>query len=140
MTLALVIDTSAVIAILCDEPDAPALRQFMAQADVIIMPASVYLEAGMVLMQRRGDGARAILDDFLRFGQIDIAPLGATEAGLALEAFSRYGKGRGHKAQLNFGDCQSYAVAKARDLPLLFVGEDFAATDLVRVGALARDR
>lgn len=130
MSVALVVDTSAVIAIMCDEPEGAALRRVMARSEIILLPSSAYLEAGIVLLRRYGDGARAMLDDFLKLGQVEIAPLGSTEVSLALGAHARYGKGRGHKAQLNFGDCRTYGVAKARDLPLLFLGADFAATDL----------
>lgn len=139
MTAAFVVDTSAVIAIVCDEPEAAALHRIMAGAEIILLPSSAYLEAGIVLLRRYGDGARAMLDDFLKLGQIEIAPLGPIESGLALEAYARYGKGRGHKAQLNFGDCQTYSVAKSLGLPLLFVGEDFTATDLVDVRSVARE-
>ena len=75
------------------------------------------------------------MDDLLRSGFLRLAPLEVEHAAIAADAALRYGKGSGHKAQLNFGDCFSYAVAKHRDLPLLFVGDDFTHTDIEPAGA-----
>lgn len=115
------------------EPRSGALAtRLAADADRVISVAS-YIEAGTVLAGRRQtDRLRAIddLDTFLSVAGIDLAPIDAMQARLALRARISYGRGMGHGGRLNFGDTFSYALAKARDAPLLFVGNDFAGTDI----------
>lgn len=127
----IVVDSSAVIAILFGEPTAPALlARLQSDPDRIISVAS-YVETGTVLAGRRhADRIRAIddLDAFLAEARIAIAPADASQARLALSARIRFGRGMGHGGRLNFGDAFSYALARARRAALLFVGDDFAST------------
>ncbi len=129
----IVVDASAVIAMLFGEPQSSVLAaRLAADRDRVISVAS-YIEAGTVLAgRRRSDRLLAIddLDTFLSAAGIEIAPTDATQARLALRARIGYGWGMGHGGLLNFGDTFSYALAKARDAPLLFVGNDFAGTDI----------
>ena len=129
----IVVDASAVIAMLFGEPSSGALAaRLAAEADRVISVAS-YIESGTVLAgRRRSDRLQAIgdLDAFLATAGIELAPTDATQARLALRARISYGRGMGHGGALNFGDTFSYALAKALDAPLLFVGNDFAGTDV----------
>ena len=129
----IVVDASAVIAMLFGEPSSGALAaRLAAEADRVISVAS-YIETGTVLAgRRRSDRLQAIgdLDAFLATAGIELAPTDATQARLALRARIEYGRGMGHGGALNFGDTFSYALAKALDAPLLFVGNDFAGTDV----------
>jgi len=129
----IVVDASAVIAMLFGEPSSGALAaRLAAEADRVISVAS-YIETGTVLAgRRRSDRLQAIgdLDAFLATAGIELAPTDATQARLALRARISYGRGMGHGGALNFGDTFSYALAKALDAPLLFVGNDFAGTDV----------
>lgn len=126
----IVVDTSVIVAISKAEPDASAFVELLRQRDDIRLPASCYLEAVMVL-NRLADG-RSRLDALLERYGITILGQDARQARLAADAFERYGRGIGHPARLNFGDCLAYAAAAAHAAPLLFKGEDFARTDLVR--------
>jgi ribonuclease VapC len=92
------------------------------------MGASIYLQTVMVLS--RHGGARRWFETYISGYDIRIVPIDETVARIAADAFERYGRGRGHAARLNFGDCLSYAVAKALDAPLLFKGGGFALTDV----------
>jgi ribonuclease VapC len=124
-----VVDSSAVIALLLGEPEAPRVEAALVAADGPRLPAPAYVECSIVLARRLGDDALARLDDLLEGYGIAILPFAPDHARLAREAFLRFGKGR-HPAGLNFGDCLSYAAARAEGLPLLFVGDDFARTDI----------
>ena len=125
----LVIDTSAIVAIYNKEADADSLWRQLNTGRNLFIPVSSYLECVIVLS--RFNGSRRWLDDLL--SEYDIAPFGSDErqGHLAADAFERYGRGSGHPARLNFGDCLVYAAAKAVDAPLLFKGTDFRATDVV---------
>jgi ribonuclease VapC len=129
----MVIDTSAVMAVLKREPDAQAIAEVMAQAEVRLMSAATLVEAGLVALSDRGAVGSDDLDRFLLDAGIDIVPVTEAHARLAREGFARFGKGR-HPARLNFGDCFSYALAKASGHPLLFKGNDFSQTDVDVVG------
>ena len=129
----IVVDASAVIAMLFGEPSSGALAaRLAAEAERVISVAS-YIETGTVLAgRRRSDRLKAIddLDAFLAAAGIELALTDATQARLALRARISYGRGMGYGGALNFGDTFSYALAKALDAPLLFVGNDFAGTDV----------
>ncbi len=131
----IVIDPSAVIAILFAEPTASALSQRMAAEAVgdRVMSAAGYVEAGTVLAGRHPNRERAleILDAFLVNGGIRVIPITEGLARIALDARIRFGRGFGAPAGLNFGDSFSYALAKSMNAPLLFVGNDFTQTDIV---------
>jgi len=128
----IVIDTSALIAILNHEPEREAFFRVIAAADRRLGSAVTYQEAGHVLFAKHGVNGLYDLEDFLALIKAEIVPHDARLAALALEAFRRYGKGIDPKARLNFCDCAVYALAKAMQSPLLFKGEDFAATDIGR--------
>ena len=130
----IVIDTSAVIAILFAEPPAAALIDQMALDTERLMSVASYLEAGNVLAsRRRSDRHRAIadLDQFLDEADIRLHPVDVAQARVALRARIEYGRGMGHGGVLNYGDTFSYALAKTLGVPLLFVGDDFGSTDIV---------
>jgi ribonuclease VapC len=125
----MVIDTSAVAAILFDEPNAAALEGKIADDPVRLMSAATLLEATIVVEARLGDAGGREFDLWLHRAEIEIVELDAEQADLARRAWRRFGRGR-HPAGLNYGDCFSYALAAARDEPLLFKGEDFTKTDV----------
>ncbi|RYG40968.1 type II toxin-antitoxin system VapC family toxin [bacterium] len=125
----MLVDTSVWIAAVLREPNFQALVLQMAEVKTVWIAAPSLVEAFVVIERRRvPDGAKR-LDELLRGSKAEILPFGAVQARLAHEAFQRYGKGR-HPAGLNFGDCLSYAAAKSRGARLLYVGDDFAQTDL----------
>ena len=126
----MVIDTSALAAIFFHEPEREAFRNAIVAASSRLISAATVLEAGMVIEGRRGGGAGREFDLFLVRAQIKIVPVDAELADLARSAWRKYGKGR-HPAGLNFGDCFSYALAKATGEPLLAKGTDFAMTDVL---------
>ena len=126
----IVIDTSALVAILNHEPERTAFYQAIVSADRCLISAVTYQEAGHVLIAKRGVNGLYDLEDFLALIKAEIIPHDMHLAALALEAFRRYGKGIDPKARLNFCDCAVYALAKAMQAPLLFKGDDFTATDV----------
>jgi len=125
----MIVDTSALMAVLQGEPDAADFAEALAAADRRMMSAGSYLELSMVMIDRRGPRARQAIDGFLAGALISIVAVDEEQAKLARDAFMRFGKGR-HKAALNFGDCMTYALAKREDMPVLCKGTDFAATDI----------
>ena len=125
----MVIDTSALAAIFFHEPERDAFRSAILAASSRLISAATALEAGMVIEGRKGGGAGREFDLFIVRAQIQIVPVDAELADLARSAWRKYGKGR-HPAGLNFGDCFSYALAKATGEPLLFKGDDFSRTDI----------
>ena len=125
----MILDSSAVVAVLCREPGHMALLDKIAAARTVFMSAPTVFEAAMVLtIKLRKDGF-ALVSDFLREANARVVPCAEEHASIAFGAYLRYGKGR-HPAALNFGDCFSYAASKAARQPLLFVGADFAKTDV----------
>lgn len=128
---AIVIDTSAVISILRNEPEKDRFVDVLLAANPRFMSAVSLQEAAMVVAGRLGDDAAwEPLDALLNRLDIEIVAHDAVLAKVARKAFLRFGKGR-HPASLNFGDCAAYALARANQLPLLFKGEDFEQTDIV---------
>ena len=126
-----VIDSSALIAVLRREPEAERCSRIIAAAEICLLSSVSLLETSMVLAGRSGGSATwNALDALIAAMAIQIVPHDTTLAMAARDAFLRYGKGR-HPAALNLGDCASYAFAKVRGLPLLFKGDDFARTDLL---------
>src|SRR6202166_1360742 len=126
----MVIDTSALAAIFFHEPERDAFRNAIVAASSRLISAATVLEAGMVIEGRRGGGAGREFDLFIVRAQIKIVPIDVELADLARAAWRKYGKGR-HPAALNFGDCFSYALAKATGEPRLTKGGDFARTDVL---------
>lgn len=125
----MVIDTSAVAAILFDEPDAAALEGKIADDPVRLMSAATLLETAIVVEARLGDAGGREFDLWLLRAEIEILGVDAEQADLARRAWRRFGRGR-HPAGLNYGDCFSYALAAASGEPLLFKGDDFTKTDV----------
>jgi ribonuclease VapC len=125
----MVIDTSAVVAILEDEPERARFIRLLAADEIRLLSAVSRVECTCVVEGRRRDAGRAELELFLSEAVIEIAPVTADQAGMACEAFRRFGRGR-HPAGLNIGDTFAYALAKATGEPLLFKGGDFARTDI----------
>ena len=125
----MIVDTSALVAILRREPDALAYSRALERASRKLMAAPTLLEMSMVIIGRKGEAASAGIEQFLSRAGIEVLPFSPAAARVAVEAFIRYGKGR-HPAGLNFGDCISYAVAKTEVMPLLFKGSDFNLTDV----------
>lgn len=130
----IVVDTSAVVAILLGEASGPELAERLAQEPFgdRVMSAANYVEAGTVLAGRHARPERAIeiLDTFLASASLRLVAVNEPLAKLALNARIRFGKGFGTRAKLNYGDSFAYALAKSLDAPLLFVGDDFMATDI----------
>lgn len=124
----LVVDTSAAVAIITDETHGDQLAGILAGAEIRLMAAATLVELGIVIESRLGPAGQAVVSQFLSASEIDIVPVGADLAELALQGWRRYGKGR-HPAQLNYGDCFTYALAIQRSLPVLCTGEDFARSD-----------
>ena len=127
----MVIDTSAIVAIALNEPDAAELEVRIADDPVRLISAATVLEATIVLETRLGDAGGREFDLWLLKIGAEIVPVDAEQADAARRAWRRFGKGR-HAAALNYGDCFSYALALTRGEPLLFKGKDFAKTDVNR--------
>jgi ribonuclease VapC len=122
----IVVDTSAVFAVLYAEPMGPACAAALAGDDALLASAGTLAEMGVVAAR---SGFTTVLERFLERLRIEIAPVDAAMAESVGRAYQRWGKGI-HTAKLNFGDCFAYTLAKERGLPLLFVGNDFAQTDV----------
>ncbi|MEV4115522.1 type II toxin-antitoxin system VapC family toxin [Nonomuraea sp. NPDC049695] len=129
----MIIDTSAIVAILKGEPDAAAFGAAIRDAASRRMSAATYLEVAAVVERTRDPAASRLLDDFLNRMKVDIMPVTLQQARIARRAYWDYGRGSGHKAGLNFGDCFSYALARDCREPLLFKGDDFVHTDVTPV-------
>lgn len=129
----MVIDTSALIAVALGEPLRHRLLDAIEAATRRLISSVSLLEAGMVLRARLGENAIPLLYQLVEELGSEIVPFDELHARLAITAFGRFGKGMGHRAQLNFGDCAVYAVAASRGEPVLATGDDFAATDLTIV-------
>lgn len=125
----MILDTSAILAILKDEPEAAAFGDALSGAERIAIAAPTLVELGMVAEGRAGERVRPRIDQLLQSMRAEVVPLTPELAAVALDGWRRYGKGR-HPAGLNLGDCFAYALAKARNEPLLFKGDDFARTDV----------
>ena len=124
----IVVETSALVAIFQAEPEAEAVMDAIAHADARIIPASCLVEFAM--LRRLGPKRRDWLADLLSVTESRVGPIDAEVARIAADAAERYGRGSGHEAQLNFGDCLSYAIARHLEAPLLYLGADFAHTDI----------
>jgi ribonuclease VapC len=127
------VDASAIVAILTREPEADALADALERARSAITSPIAIFEAALGICRKRQasvEDAEADVDELLEVAGIRVVPITEREAETALAAFARYGKGRGHPAQLNLGDCFAYAMAKTHRTPLLFKGEDFDKTDI----------
>ena len=126
----MIVDTSALIAILRDEPEAPACAQAIENAAVRRISAVNFLEAAIVIDGSRDPIASRRFDELISVAELVVEPVTETQARIGREAYRDFGKGSGHPAQLNFGDCFAYALAKVTGEPLLFKGNDFVRTDV----------
>jgi ribonuclease VapC len=125
-----IIDTSALIAILRDEPDAIVYARAIESARSRRVSAVNFVEAAAVIDGSRDPVASRRFDELFAAAQLVVEPVTRNQAQIAREAYRDFGKGSGHRARLNFGDCFAYALAKDRREPLLYKGDDFAQTDL----------
>jgi ribonuclease VapC len=125
----MVVDTSAIVAVLLAEPDAESIAKALGEAPARLISAVTRVELSFVIEGRKGEPGRQDLERLLGSGGFEVVSVTPHHADLAIEAFRRYGKGR-HPAGLNIGDCFSYALAMATEHPLLFKGSDFAKTDV----------
>ncbi len=126
----MIVDASALIAIHRAEPEAPACARAIERAVHRRISAANFLEAAVVVDGSRDPIASRRLDDLLKEAQCMVEPVTEAQARIAREAYRDFGKGSGHPARLNFGDCFAYALAKDTGEPLLYVGEDFTHTDI----------
>lgn len=127
----MVIDTSALVAILLSEPEAMTLVELIASADRRLVGAPTLVEAAAVMQARKGEEGVIALDALLSRLGIEVVPMSPAAAAFARDAYARFGKGIGSPGVLNYGDVLSYGMARAEDEPLLFKGEDFPMTDIV---------
>ena len=131
----MIIDSSAVVAMLRREPEADDFSAAIMAAETRLLSAASYLEIGIVIDGSRDELASQRVDQLIESLDIEITPVTESQAKLARAAYRQFGKGSGHPAGLNFGDCFSYALALESGAPLLFKGADFAATDVTAAGA-----
>jgi ribonuclease VapC len=128
----MIVDTSAVVAVLFGEPEADAYTRLIHDADRCLISSGTFLELSIVIERQTGPEVARQCDMFFRRAGIIIEPFTVEQAHIARQAFHDFGKGR-HPAGLNFGDCFAYALTKTSGEPLLFKGEDFRRTDIVSV-------
>lgn len=125
----MILDSSAIVTLFLKEPGHETVRRKLVEAPVLAVGAATLVEAAIVLSARLDRDMRGSLARFIEENQVITIPFTEGHYGLAVTAWLKYGKGR-HPAGLNFGDCMAYAVAKAAEMPLLCVGDDFPQTDL----------
>ncbi len=133
----IVVDTSAIIAILFQEDGASSAAETLADASARLLSAANWVEAAIVVEARKGAAGSHEFEELIERAGIEIVAVDDDVARAARAAWRRYGKGR-HPAALNFGDCFAYGLAKVRELPLLAIGDDFTKTDLVMAGVAPR--
>lgn len=125
----MILDSSAIVTLFLKEPGHVTVRRKLVEAPVLAVGAATLVEAAIVLSARLGRDMRGSIARFIEENQVITIPFTEGHYGLAVTAWLKYGKGR-HPAGLNFGDCMAYATAKAAEMPLLCVGDDFPQTDL----------
>jgi ribonuclease VapC len=129
-----IVDTSAIVALVLDEDDSPSIAAVLASADDVRMSAASWLEAAVVLDGRRNPATSRQFDDLVAAIGLTVEPVTAAQAAEARRAYWHFGRGSGHPARLNFGDCFAYALARTTGQPLLFKGDDFGHTDVAPAG------
>jgi len=129
----MVIDTSALLAILLSEPEAESMVRAIAAAEDRIVGTPTLVEASAVMVAWKGPGGDVVLEALLRHLEVESAPISDTAATLARLGYARFGKGMGSPGVLNYGDCLAYGLALALRQPLLFKGDDFRQTDVTPV-------
>ena len=126
----MILDSSALIAVVRREPESRRFLELIDAAPQCLLSAVNYMETAIVVDSVRDPVASRELDDFLRESKIAIQPVTIAQAHIARQAYRDFGKGSGHPARLNFGDCFAYALAKELAEPILFKGNDFSETDV----------
>jgi ribonuclease VapC len=126
----MIVDTSALVAIIKREPEQAAFSAILEAEKDLKISTATYFEASIVLDGLRQPEISRAFDDLIDRAQIEVEPVTAEQAQIARQAYRDYGRGSGHPANLNFGDCFSYALARAKREPILFKGDDFGHTDL----------
>jgi ribonuclease VapC len=126
----MIVDSSALIAILKHEPERLAFSTILHQAESLHISAATYLEFSIVIDSRKDPALSLEIDEVLERYDIQIEPVTASQAKIARQAYRDFGKGSGHRAGLNFGDCFTYALAREKREPVLWKGDDFGHTDL----------
>lgn len=135
----MIVDTSAFVAILTREPEADAFTDAIARAEATLLSAATYVETAVVIDARRNPALSRAFDRFLEENRLSVEPVTPAQARIAREAYRDFGRGSAHPAQLNFGDCFSYALARDKNMPLLFKGDDFLRTDVDAAVAEKKD-
>jgi ribonuclease VapC len=135
-----IVDTSALVAIIREELDGPLYAAALESSPVNRLSAGTYLEVSIVIDRSRNPLVSRRLDEILTEGAFVIEPVTSSQAKIARDAYRDFGKGSGHRAGLNFGDCFAYALARELNEPLLFKGDDFRHTDIPYVGRPAERR
>jgi ribonuclease VapC len=125
----LILDSSAILSVLFAEDESGRVVDALAEAEILAIGAPTLFETGMVAISAFDLRGRALVSQFLERWQVVVTPFDARHWRAAADAFIRYGKGR-HSARLNYGDCMTYATAQLAGMPLLYVGDDFARTDI----------
>ena len=128
----MIVDSSALVAILAREPEAERFSELIIDADAVAIAAPTVLETWIVLA-RFGTALRTSLAQFLKEARIDVVAFDSDQLAVAQEAYRRFGRGSAHPAGLNFGDCISYAAATVLHRPLLYKGDDFSHTDVLKI-------
>jgi ribonuclease VapC len=127
----MIVDSSAIVAILRGEPEQDAFSAVLEAAPSVRISAATWFETAIVVDSRKEPGLSRKLDDLIERSQLVIEPVTVEQARIARQAYRDYGRGSGHPANLNFGDCFSYALARDKREPILFKGDDFIHTDLM---------
>ena len=130
------VDTSALMSIILEEPDWREMMGRISAASGVFISAATLTETLIVTRVKRGPRARNLVHHMMQLSRFEVVPVDTAMAELAYDAFEIYGKGSGHAAQLNYSDTFSYALAKIKNVPLLFKGNDFSRTDVQGCGAL----
>jgi ribonuclease VapC len=125
----MVLDSSVIVAVLIGEPGFDELERKIVDAEAVVIGAPTLFETTMVMSRVGIDSGRALLANFIKNVRVTVVPFDTHHAEVAIEAFREFGKGR-HPARLNYGDCMTYATARVAGEPLLFIGNDFARTDI----------
>jgi ribonuclease VapC len=126
----MILDTSVLVAIIKGEPETASFAAILESVEPLRISAANYLESSIVIDKARDPKLSARLDELLENARVIIEPFTAEQAQIARQAYRDYGRGSGHKANLNFGDCFAYALSRVKREPLLYKGDDFVHTDL----------
>jgi ribonuclease VapC len=127
----MIIDTSVIVSIIKEEPEAVSFSAILESTEVLRISAANYLESSIVIDGKKNPKLSVLVDEILERARVIVEPFTAEQARIARQAYRDYGKGSGHAANLNFGDCFAYALARVKREPLLYKGDDFVHTDIL---------